>query len=646
MRIDVKKYLFFGSEKEKHNFFLESQKLGLIEFIDKSNSTSNYPAAVKKLQDVLTILKRHFTLPSLGEEEVHALLDPFSIADKILDLSQQIESSGQRLRIIEQEFVRVSPFGNFSMQNIEFIQNNSGRSVRFFSKKQCEEDNLHEFLREHPELFFIKTAFELHYFISIDKQGNEKVYPELSQMEVKESPDQLHQKLLQEQERLEDLKQKLHKLAEHAPFLQSAYLQQLNIHNLLTAQSYTEAVLDGSLFAIEGWVAENREEELHKFLYNRLIHAEEIAIEENDKVPSHLENKGLALMGEDLIGIYDTPSTKDKDPSLWVLCSFALFFAMIIGDAGYGLIFLASALFMQMKSKKLLGVKKRMINLFTILSTCTVLFGVLTNSFFGMQLASNHPLRQISAVQWISERKAEYHVSQQDDVYQDWIVKYPELKGITDYKQFLGYTSPSGETPIASEFSGNILLELSLVIGILHLTTSLLRGIRSNLGAPGWIVFLIGSYLYFPSVLYATSMGNFLFGIEKAVSPQIGLPLIYLGIAWAFCVALFKSGILGILGEIMMLIQVFSDVMSYLRLYALALSGAMMSSTFNSIGEKLPFILGVIVIVLGHLVNIALNIMGGVIHGLRLNFLEWYHYSFEGGGKKFTPLKIEHVRDL
>jgi V/A-type H+-transporting ATPase subunit I len=64
-----------------------------------------------------------------------------------------------------------------------------------------------------------------------------------------------------------------------------------------------------------------------------------------------------------------------------------------------------------------------------------------------------------------------------------------------------------------------------------------------------------------------------------------------------------------------------------------------MASTFNNLGEVLGFFIGFVVVLLGHSVNIFLGIMGGVIHGLRLNFLEWYHYSFQGGGKLFNPLR-------
>ena len=73
---------------------------------------------------------------------------------------------------------------------------------------------------------------------------------------------------------------------------------------------------------------------------------------------------------------------------------------------------------------------------------------------------------------------------------------------------------------------------------------------------------------------------------------------------------------------------------------ATCIAGAIVAGTINEIAVGLPIILGVLLIVISHLVNIVLGTMSGVIHGLRLNFLEWYHYSFEGGGKQFKPLKL------
>ena len=91
------------------------------------------------------------------------------------------------------------------------------------------------------------------------------------------------------------------------------------------------------------------------------------------------------------------------------------------------------------------------------------------------------------------------------------------------------------------------------------------------------------------------------------------------------------------------MIPVFADVLSYLRLYALGLSGAILANTVNELADLLPFELAVLFLLIGHATTMLLGVQGGVIHGLRLNFLEWYHYSFEGGGKEFRPLELKEI---
>ena len=104
---------------------------------------------------------------------------------------------------------------------------------------------------------------------------------------------------------------------------------------------------------------------------------------------------------------------------------------------------------------------------------------------------------------------------------------------------------------------------------------------------------------------------------------------------------LIKNGIAELFFVVMAAVSVFADILSYLRLYALGLAGGIVAGMANELSDKFPFVIAAIIIVLSHGVNILLSIMGGVIHGLRLNFLEWYHYSFEGGGRPFSPLSLE-----
>lgn len=194
--------------------------------------------------------------------------------------------------------------------------------------------------------------------------------------------------------------------AKYNEYLHHALIEKLNFYNLYNTQTYVQEALGGSLFAIEGWVPTNKVHELKDVVGDLDIYDEEIAIEPTDAVPTYLENQGLSRLGEDLVHIYDTPSATDKDPSLWVLYCFALFFAFIMADAGYGLVFLAMALFFRFKYPHLKGAAKRFLNLFTVLSVGCIIWGTLISSFFGIEMGATNPLRKFSLVQWMAEKKS------------------------------------------------------------------------------------------------------------------------------------------------------------------------------------------------------------------------------------------------
>ena len=242
---------------------------------------------------------------------------------------------------------------------------------------------------------------------------------------------------------------------------------------------------------------------------------------------------------------------------------------------------------------------------------------------------------------WLLEKKAAYAIEKKDDVYDYYVKKYPQLKGVEDPKTFLYAHGPGDISlhPIADKFRDNVLLELSLFIGALHICTGLIRYLRENPIGVGWIAFVIGAYLYIPHFLQANSIVNYVFGLDREVAAHFGLQLLIFGIGYAAVAGVVLHGLVGLF-EWTHAIQLFADVLSYLRIYALGYAGFIVSETVNGMAGNMPLFFAIFVIIFGHLLNMTIAILGGTIHGLRLNFLEWYRYSFFGGGKEFRPLQL------
>jgi len=636
MREEVKKFLFLGLEADKEAFFKQAQEAGLIHFIDPHlNSRKDIPADIQQLLAAIKVLRG---LPTAEQEENYQSLElnAKQTVKNILVLHEKNQQLIEELRVLHVEMSRIDVFGDFSLEEIQWIEKEGHRKIQFFSARP----NLFETEPEPEGLIFIANENGLDYYMAIN--DHPMSYDRLFEMKIDQSLGDLKRRSRLAAEEQHQVERQLKTYAQYNDFLHHALIDELNVHHLYDTQTYIQEVMGGTLFGVEGWVPVNKLPELHQVTDPLDIVVEEIMIEPTDFAPTYLENEGAARLGEDLVQIYDTPSSSDTDPSLWVLGAFALFFAFIIGDAGYGLIYLAIALYLRYKNPQLKGTRKRVLDLFTILSVGCIIWGTLTTSFFGMKIEMDNPIRKVSLVQWLATKKLTYHIAYQDDIYKGIVESYPELKDLTDPQQFIAYipsAAPAKGNVVLSRISDHIMFELALFIGIVHLMLSLLRYSRRNPSNLGWVALLLGAYLYFASYLKTPTILNYVMRIDLVKGGEVGLELMIGGLAFAWIASIVIHGWKGIF-EVMAVIQVFADTLSYLRLYALGLAGAIIAATINEIAAGLPLLLGIFLIVFSHLVNIVLATMSGVIHGLRLNFLEWYHYSFEGGGKQFKPLKL------
>lgn len=637
MIIDVHKYLVLGTEEDLDLFFDRAQQHGFMEFIAPITKKS-----VELPNDVHNLLIANKILRKQPVRKKYEGLWEISyanyIAKRIIELRDEIERLTEEKRLVEAEIHRVAPFGDFSMEDIDFIEKEGNKKIQFFCMKS---DKSHK-TSFGDEVIYIGTEYDLDYFITINSEA--KSYLDMIEMRVDRSEAELKNHLNFIKEAIHDLEGELKSYAGHIDFLHEALLEQLNTYHLDQAKKEVSHPLSSSgLFSTETWVPKSKETLIHSLLEGLSVHCERIKTEENDRVPTHMENSGLNRLGEDLVRIYDIPATTDKDPSGWVFWFFALFFAIIVADGGYGLLYLAVAIYMKYKFPTLKGQSKRFLKLVTILSCFVIGWGILTSSFFGLKIDRNSFLGRLSPMQYMVEEKAQYHLDKKDDVYDFWVHDYPQLKNVTTGDEFLSaVVKEKGESKVyvaSDAFSANILLEFSLLLGVIHLSFSFIRYLWRNWAGLGWIAFMLGGYLFFPIKLHATSMVQFMGWIDAATAREIGLQLIYTGLGVAVFLALIQKRLKGI-GEIVNVVQVFADVLSYLRLYALALAGSIMAATFNDMGVAIGLLGGFVVIIVGHGVNILLGMMAGVIHGLRLNFIEWYHYSFEGGGRLFNPLKL------
>jgi V/A-type H+-transporting ATPase subunit I len=329
----------------------------------------------------------------------------------------------------------------------------------------------------------------------------------------------------------------------------------------------------------------------------------------DDEVPTKLRNNKLVSLLYPLTDFLETvPGYHEVDISGWFLLFFCLFFGMIFGDAGYGLLLVLIALIGIVKtSKKGVPVALRMM---LLLSVSNVLWGVLTCTWFGI------PPEKLPAF-------------------------------------FRNISLPliSGANPDQTYVSQNLQV-FCFSLALLQLSIAHIKGIIRTIkslrvfGELGSLAMLWGIY---PLVLYLV-VSNTRFPFLEGQYLNIVLGLIGGGFALNFIFSAYEGSIgrsiltslKNIISVVLGVTNVFSDIMSYIRLWAVGLAGASISATVNTmagplLGNFLVF-LGVILLVFGHGLNIILNVLSVLVHGVRLNTLEFSgHLGLTWSGIAYKP---------
>ena len=630
MRVDLQKILFIGPESKKDDFLFSFQQAGTVQFIGTKVAFVDLLAS--EFQEVVQAVK---ILQQFEVEQTPSVVvtDPLSFSRSVVADALKLSDSKSNFRIVQEELERIAPFGQIPLDLISSIESETRLQFRLWvatKKRNASAASPH----------LITVAEDAHYQYFISMTDDLVSAPGLESIPLTKETATLANTQVSLQRDIAFLEESLKLRASLIESLKISLVTHLNEAKRDRASHEAQPALEGRLFAMTGWVPQTDLQQAQSLARSLEIFTDLLPTPPDEIPPTYLKNEKIKKIGEDLVNIYDTPSHTDTDPSSWVLGFFALFFAMIIGDAGYGLLFLATALYLRYKTKKESPSMTRLVKLVAILGASCVVWGFLTNSFFSMEFSPENPLRAYSPLTYLVELQAQYHIDLHDKTFIHWVNLHDGIPPTTLH-QFL-YESPSpGIAPFYGDLSQGTLLELSLLIGSLHIMISVCRYLKRNIGNAGWLLCIVGGYFCCANYLHAPSMMYYLFGLDPESSASIGFQLLTCGLLFSFMYSIIKNGVADVFFTAMTAVSVFADVLSYLRLYALGLSGSIVSHMINGLADTFPFVIAVILIILSHGVNIAMAVVGGVIHGLRLNFLEWYHYSFEGGGKPFSPLCLE-----
>jgi V/A-type H+-transporting ATPase subunit I len=230
MRVDVKKFLIFGPVVQKKEFFKKAQKLGAIEFIDHSgNKFDIIPEAVKKMSKAVRIL-RGVVLEKQYEEVDYDKAK--KVTEQILLKQERIDALHEERRLVRQEMSRVAAFGDFNPKDIKFIEQKGKRVIQFFFAKMKTE------IPDHPELIYVGTEHNLHYYVSINKERQS--YENMVEMVVDNSYGELKQRKKEIDDELHQIDYELKELSTYKTLIKKAIVHEFNSYNLIMNHNFLD----------------------------------------------------------------------------------------------------------------------------------------------------------------------------------------------------------------------------------------------------------------------------------------------------------------------------------------------------------------------------------------------------------------------
>ncbi|MCX6565194.1 MAG: hypothetical protein NTW38_02010 [Candidatus Aminicenantes bacterium] len=327
----------------------------------------------------------------------------------------------------------------------------------------------------------------------------------------------------------------------------------------------------------------------------------------DDHVPTKVQNNRFVRMIDPVFEFLGTvPGYHEYEISFWFLVFFALFFAMIFGDAGYGLLMLGASLWAAFRAKRHGRVVPDGVRLLVFLSGALVLWGAATGTWFSVPFASLPPVLRAISIPPISN--ANPNASENIQVFCFLIgvvqLSLARIKNIRRLFPNLQFISQVGS--------------LAMIFGMLFFVLNLVVDAKRFPAPPYAVWLVVGGFA--ANFLFGSYEGNILKSLFGGL--QNFIPIF-----------------LGTVG-------VFADIVSYIRLWAVGLAGSSLGTVINGMGGgmlKPVFLIvaGVLFLTFGHALNLALCTLSVVVHGIRLNMLEFSnHLGMEWSGIKYDPFRV------
>ena len=640
MIVPMKKVSFVVTNDSKKDALKKLRTLGVVhleQIYGSSEKLSQLKETYSQLEEVLMLLSEIKYDKKLIEQKKLSSSNVVEKANQIIELNETKKNYVEELSSASRELERLASWGGFNPDDFSYLANKGINLIPF----ECSTDSYKK-IPEDVNFVYVNSDKTQVRFLVISEDGSKPesltseylqvLNPEMSTAELSES-------CVKYRKEISSIEKEIQK---NVCYIQSikdtmkVFAKDIEFENAYSgmatdAEEGTEATLawlTGYVPAEELAIVQKAAKENHWACL-----ADDPA--EEDEVPTKLQNNkfvSLIYPVSDFLGT--VPGYREYDISSWFLLFFCVFFGMIFGDGGYGLLLVGTALGMF-----LLNIVKRKsvpapLYLLLLLGLSTTMWGALTCNWFGLK---------------------------------------PELLPET-LKPIL-FSLDWNYISNASSLPTNLVTEnlqiFCFSLALIHLSIAHLMAIAKNIKSPKFLGDL-GSLLLLWGIFYlvlnmVVNGVRFPFDLDIADVPlalganvefaktgisisTVMFPLIGIGFVLNFVFANYNGSVIesvkescvNIISVLLGVVNVFSDIVSYIRLWAVGLAGAAIAQTVNemagpTLGGFLIFA-GILLLVFGHGLNMVLNVLSVIVHGVRLNTLEFSsHLGMSWSGFSYKP---------
>jgi V/A-type H+-transporting ATPase subunit I len=590
MIVKMQKITLLVSEKYHEPALKVLRKLGVVHvnYIHKpfSEDIQSLETEVEKVENALRLI----SFDNQESPEKRGIASAVEDVNRILSLAQRKDTLERELRDLVQKRQWFDEWGVVSYASLQQLQQ-AGIHLRFYlADKRA----------------FRKVAADKQIYI-VKKEGNrvrialfadspeekldfkEDKFPDVEFNSLEPEIARIRQELSGLQDELKKLNEARNELLEY----DSELKKRLEFDKVRDSMGH-----DAQIVYLQGYCPLDKVQQIKKVAKREGWGYSIEDPDDPDDVPTLIRNPKWVRVIEPLFQFMGTlPGYKEQDVSFVFLLFFSLFYAMLVGDAGYGLLFLLATFYVARKKK---SAPREPFKLMYVLSGTTIVWGVLTGTWFGSEKIAELPLVKAFVIDQIDS---------------------------------FSYSNQS------------FMMKLTFIIGVVHLSVGRLLAMIQKMNSLkaiaeiGWIAILWGVYFVANSLILANPLPGYVW------------LLFVIGSALIMVFANFQKNVLkGMIQTISNLplgiINTFSDVVSYIRLFAVGLATVIVAASFNEMASDAAVdtvssgLIAALILVFGHALNILLAMMSVLVHGVRLNMLEFSsHVGMKWSGKPYRPFQ-------